>query len=169
MIDLTKDQEKRAVQLFAQGFSRSEVVSELIDNDSEISDQLKASQDEPKFRKELSDKLMSCDPTSTRFAVTKHKDHYDTHKAALSKALSNTYQGLVVKSVKWLEKSIARIDDKIESLEHNLGNALETFPVGSSEYVSMMNALSSLEKRKLELQDKYLERLERIHQQTIAF
>ena len=46
MIELTTDQEKHVVQLFAQGYSRAEVVSQLIDNDTDIIEQLRSSQEE---------------------------------------------------------------------------------------------------------------------------
>lgn len=169
MIELTTDQQKHAVQLFAQGYSRSEVVSHFIDNDTEVIKQLEKSQDEGSFRKVLSDKLTTCDPSSVRFAITKHKDYYNDQKDALTKALSNTYQNLVIKSVKWLQQSIDKIDDRIAEIEHTLSTAMETTPVGASEFISMQNMLNNLEKRKVEMQDKLLERLERIHQRTIAF
>ena len=169
MIELTTDQEKHAVTLFAQGYSRSEVVSDMIDNDEEIREQLKLSGDESEFRKKLSDKLMSCDPGSTRFAITKHKEHYESHRKALSKSLSNTYENMIIRSVENIRKSIEETREMIQDIKHNLENALETIPVGASEYMSMANTHMNLKKREMELEDKLLERLERIHQKTIEF
>lgn len=168
MIKLSTDQEKTAVELFAQGYRRSEVVSHFIDHDPDVMKQLKESPSESKFRKDLSDKLITCDPNSTRFAMTKHGDHYKSHKAALEKAISNHYQNLVIKSVQWLQKSIDKTQERIEEVTHLLESAKETTPVGASEYASIHNLLTSLEKVQSENQNRLLERMERIHQKTIA-
>lgn len=166
MIELTTEQEKRAVELFAQGLNRSEVVNNFIDTYPELEEK---AEDAKQLRKDLSDKLRSCDPSSTRFAIAKHKSHYETHLTAMKKAISNAYQNLVIKSIMSIEKSIADIETRMQDIQHNLDAAMETTPVGSAEYISMMNAMMNLDKRRMELEDKKLERMERIHQQTIEF
>ena len=166
-VEITLEQQKQAVELFAQGYSRSEVVTILIDDDETIRAQLNEMKDDPKFRQQLADRLRSCDPSSKYFAITKHKDYYEDQKRALKDALSERYQNLVVKSVEWITKSIEAIDAELIDMRHSLKSALETTPVGASEYIAVQNAVLALEKRKIELQDKLLERLERIHQQTM--
>jgi flagellar biosynthesis chaperone FliJ len=169
MIALTPEQEKHAVELFAQGNKRSEVVAILLDTDTDIIKQFAASADEAQFRKQLSDKLQSCDPNSTRFAMTKHQAYYEAHRAALQKAISNHYENMVIKSVNGLENQIAVYDERIEELKHHLSHSVQAVPVGASEYIRMQKLLVTIEKRRVELQDKYLESLKRIHQKTIAF
>lgn len=167
-LKLTPGQQKSAVELFAQGFSRSEVALHLIEQEANISDAIQV-HGEDKVREHLREKLRSCDPSSTRFAVSKHKRHYDEHIYAMQKACSNVYESLVLKSTRQIEQALASVQEKGEEIDHHLDSALETAPIGASEYISMMTLRMSVKKRELELQDKLLERLERIHQRTIKF
>lgn len=164
MIDLTTEQEKTAVELFAQGLSREEVVSYLVDNEPAIEAEIEARGPE-EVRKELSDKLRTCDPSNARFALKKHGDHYETHRSALMANLAIHYQSIVTKSVRSFEEHLQDLDDRIEELRDNAARAMETTPIGASEYLATHNMILSLEKRRMEVQDKFLERLERIAQQ----
>ena len=168
MIELTADQEKKCVELFAQGLSREEVVNHLIDTEQSILD-YETEHGAQETRKQLSDKLRTCDPSNPRFAIKKHGEHYETHREALMATLTKHYQIVVAKSVRSFEAYLQDLDDRIEELQTNVSNAMETAPVGASEYLATHNMILNLEKRKMEVQDKFLERLERIAQQGTSF
>lgn len=164
-IELTTAQEKHAVRLFVEGNSRSEVVTVLIETDPDINSQATDAGDTAAFRKALSDKLRSCDPNCTHFSRRKHMDYFKEHKAALTHAISNQYQSLVLKSPDWLRADVSHIDSDIDALSAKL----ESPDLDISDYIRIIKARDALRKRKTSAQDKLLERLERIHQQTIAF
>lgn len=154
---LTDDQLTQAVELFAQGRNRVEVAQYFIDNDPTL---MENEATDPKgLRKRLSNALRVADPTSQQFSATKYKDLYEIHKAALQVALGKQYERAVLKSIKFLEKQIDRVENRLEALEHLLDNAIDTDIIGAGEYAAIEGTLIRLTDQMLKLQTQYQESL----------
>ncbi len=69
-IQLSPDEVEYAISLFARGFGRGDVVIGIIEQFPERYTEARA---DDTFRKRLSDKLRSCDPTSAVFAESRFK------------------------------------------------------------------------------------------------
>ena len=128
-IQLSPDEIEYAISLFARGFARGDVVTVLIEEFPERYTQARA---DSTFRKRLSDRLRTCDPTSAVFAKNRFKTLYDLHQEHVRETLGNTYariDSLLKETLrKRVEAQIARlekIDTKIEHL-HELYNRYQT-------------------------------------------
>lgn len=164
-LKLTTEEEKKCVELFAQGYSRSEVASYLIENSEGVED-IVFEHGEENVRKHLRFKLRLLDPSDMKFAVTKHGEHYKTHLTALKEAISEHYEKALINSMNMLSNYINDLDDRADELRRMLDASMEVTPVGAGEHISTQNALLNIEKRKLEVHSMLIERFERIHQQT---
>lgn len=128
-IQLSPDEIEYAISLFARGFARGDVVTILIEEFPERYTEARA---DSTFRKRLSDRLRTCDPTSAIFAKSRFKTLYDLHQEHVRETLGNTYAGIdsLLKETlrKRVEAQIARlekIDGRIEHL-HELYNRYQT-------------------------------------------
>ena len=128
-IHLSPDEIEYAISLFARGFRRGDVVTILIEDFPELDTQ---SRTDDTFRKRLSDRLRTCDPSSAVFAKSRFKTLYDLHQEHVRETLGNTYSRIdtLLKETlqKRVEAQIARlekIDAKIEHL-HELYNRYQT-------------------------------------------
>ena len=124
-IHLSPDEIEYAISLFARGFRRGDVVTMLIEQFPERETQASA---DDTFRKRLSDKLRTCDPTSAVFAESRFKTLYDLHQEHVRQTLGNTYsridtllQETLGKRVEAQIERLQKIDAKIEHL-HELYN-----------------------------------------------
>lgn len=155
---LNDTQLKEAVTLFAQGMTRQEVISHLIDNSERLQN---LEVNETNFRNKMSDLLRSADPTSTRFAVTLYGEHYNLHKDAIKKVLENRYEITITRSIEFMSEEVRKLAEQVDELDHMIETASNTKPIGTSEFLATINVRNNAAKRMQELQDKMLERLER--------
>lgn len=152
---LSDAQLKEAVTLFAQGNSRSHVVSHLIDTDEKLRE-LEAT--DPHLRKKLSDCLRTADPTSTQFAVKKYQAIYSLHKNAMRDALQHRYERLALQVVSFVENELKTLKAHTETLDHLLHNANIQAPETIGEYLSVLNTRNTVNKRCLDIQLQLLEK-----------
>lgn len=165
---LTEDQMKEAVEMFATGMNRQEIVAHFIDNDVRIQGLLEGRPEE-EVREAIAEKLRSADPSSNRFAVTKYKQHFENHREALKEVIGNQYQIALTRSIQAMTGEIDILTEQLHELDHMLSAASETNPIGTSEYLATLNARNTAAKRIGDLQDKLLERLERVKNQSDPF
>ena len=156
---LNDDHLKEAVTQFAQGKSRTAIVSYLIDTDERLRE---IEPEEPNLRKKLSDLLRCADPTSTRFSKTKYGELYKTYQAAFKSVLANKYDLVVNQSIEFMSEEIAMLKKQREELDDMIDKATNTNPVGPSEFLAVVAARNNATKRIHELSEKLLERLERV-------
>ena len=127
-IHLSPDEIEYAISLFARGFARGDVVTILIEEFPERETQARA---DDTFRKRLSDKLRTCDPTSAIFAKSRLKTLYDLHQEHVRETLGHTYaridtllQETLSERVKAQTARLEKIDARIERL-HELHNVYQ--------------------------------------------
>ena len=119
-IHLSPDEIEYAISLFARGFARGDVVLILIEEFPERQEQARA---DDTFRKRLSDRLRTCDPTSAVFAQSRYKTLYDLHQEHVRETLGNTYARIdselketLLKRVEAQTKRLQKIDTRIDHL-----------------------------------------------------
>ena len=119
-IHLSHDEIEYAISLFARGFARGDVVIGLIEQFPEREDQDRT---EDMFRKRLSDRLRTCDPTSAVFAQSRYKTLYDLHQEHVHQTLGNTYARIdsqlketLLKRVEAQTERLQKIDTRIDHL-----------------------------------------------------
>ena len=124
-IHLSPDEIEYAISLFARGFARGDVVIGIIEQFPERYTQDRA---DDTFRKRLSDRLRTCDPTSAIFAKSRFKTLYDLHQEHVRETLGNTYaridtqlQETLCQRVEAQTARLEKIDARIEQL-HELYN-----------------------------------------------
>ena len=128
-IHLSPDEIEFAISMFARGFARGDVVTCIIETFPERQEQYNV---EPHFRKRLSDRLRTCDPTSAVFAQSRYKTLYDLHQEHVRKTLGNTYHRIdsrlketLLKRVEAQTERLQKIDTRIDQL-HQLYNQYQT-------------------------------------------
>ena len=119
-IHLSPDEIEFAISLFARGFARGDVVTCLIETFSERQEQDNM---ETHFRKRLSDRLRTCDPTSAVFAQSRYKTLYDLHQEHVRQTLGKTYARIdsqlketLLKRVEAQTERLQKIDTRIDHL-----------------------------------------------------
>ena len=116
-IHLSPDEIEFAISLFARGFARGDVVTCIIETFPQRQEQYNM---ETHFRKRLSDRLRTCDPTSAVFAQSRYKTLYDLHQEHVRQTLGHTY---------------ARIDSELRETLLNRNRASRFFRLTpTSEY-----------------------------------
>ena len=163
-----EDNLKEAVTLFASGMSRPEVVSYLIDHEDRIQEAC-AEHGEDVIREKMSQTLRSCDPTSNKFAIKKYGEQYKLYRESIKESLALTFQVAVARSVRAMTYEVDKLTEQVEELDHMLEAGTNVNPVGTGEYLSVMNVRNNLIKRQTELQEKLLERLEKMTAQDDPF
>ena len=128
-IHFSPDEIEFAISMFARGFARGDVVTCLIETFPERQEQADR---EPHFRKRLSDRLRTCDPTSAVFAQSRYKTLYDLHQEHVRKTLGNTYHRIdsrlketLLKRVEAQTERLEKIDTRIDHL-HQLNSRYQT-------------------------------------------
>ena len=128
-IHLSSDEIEYAISLFARGFGRGDVVIGLIEQYPEYEVQART---DDTFKKRLSDRLRTCDPTSAIFAKSRYKTLYDLHQEYVRETLGNTYARIdsrlketLLKRVEAQTERLEKIDAKIEHL-HELHSHYQT-------------------------------------------
>lgn len=162
-LSLTPVQEKQSVELFAQGYSRAEVALHLIDTEASLN-ALVVEHGVDLVKSALLQKLRLCDPTSGRFSVSKHGDHYALHRESVRQSLLKSYDVQVTRSITSCVSLLGELSDLKEALRHNFENAVETLPIGSGEYLSTLGAILNVSKRQLEVEEQLAARLERLRE-----
>ena len=129
-IHLSPDEIEFAISLFARGFARGDVVTCIIETFPERQEQYDNM--EAHFRKRLSDRLRTCDPTSAVFAESRYKTLYHLHQEHVRETLGNTYARIDSQLKETLQKRVEaqterleKIDAKIEHL-HELCSHYQT-------------------------------------------
>ena len=128
-IHLSPDEIEFAISMFARGFARGDVVTCIIETFPERQEQANM---EPHFRKRLSDRLRTCDPTSAVFAQSRYKTLYDLHQEHVRQTLGHTYDRIdsrlketLLKRVEAQTERLQKIDTRIDQL-HQLYNQYQT-------------------------------------------
>ena len=119
-IHFSPDEIEFAISLFARGFARGDVVTCIIETFSERQEQDNM---ETHFRKRLSDRLRTCDPTSAVFAQSRYKTLYDLHQEHVRQTLGKTYARIdsqlketLLKRVEAQTERLQKIDTRIDHL-----------------------------------------------------
>ena len=125
-IHLSPDEIEFAISMFARGFARGDVVTCIIETFPERQEQYNNM--ETHFRKRLSDRLRTCDPTSAVFAQSRYKTLYDLHQEHVRQTLGKTYARIdsqlketLLKRVEAQTERLQKIDTRIDHL-HQLYN-----------------------------------------------
>ena len=128
-IHLSPDEIEFAISLFARGFARGDVVLILIETFPKLQEQADA---DDTFRKRLSDRLRTCDPTSAVFAQSRYKTLYNLHQEHVRQTLGHTYARIdnqlkdtLLKRVEAQTERLEKIDTRIDHL-HQLYNQYQT-------------------------------------------
>lgn len=128
-IHFSPDEIEFAISMFARGFARGDVVTCLIETFPERQEQADM---EPHFRKRLSDRLRTCDPTSAVFAKSRYKTLYDLHQEHVRETLGHTYHHIdsqlketLLKRVEAQTERLEKIDTRIDHL-HQLYSRYQT-------------------------------------------
>ncbi|MCY3724068.1 MAG: hypothetical protein OXG97_17770 [Candidatus Poribacteria bacterium] len=119
-IHLSPEEIEYAISLFARGFARGDVVLILIETFPERQEQASA---DDTFRKRLSDRLRTCDPTSAVFAHSRYKTLYNLHQEHVRQTLGHTYDRIdsklkdtLLTRVEAQTKRLQKIDTRIDHL-----------------------------------------------------
>lgn len=119
-IHLSPDEIEFAISLFARGFARGDVVLILIETFPKLQEQADV---DDTFRKRLSDRLRTCDPTSAVFAHSRYKTLYNLHQEHVREALGDTYvhidgqlKDTLLKRVEAQTERLQKIDTRIDHL-----------------------------------------------------
>ena len=139
-IQLSPTTQDRTISLFAQGFTRPQVMDLLLQDTPELQN---LDFDEATLRKKLSDYLRSFDPTSNQFAE-KHRATYQERREAVYQSLRENVSGLQMQFIQQLSKTFNEINGICESLKIDLDMAEQTTPVGNSEYLATVGMLVRL-------------------------
>ena len=110
-IHLKPDEIEYAISLFSRGFARGEVVVGLIE---QYPDYKHLCETDETFRKRLSDRLRTCDPTSAIFAESRYKTLYDLHREHVERTLGTAYSQI---EAKLKETLLARVEEQAARLE----------------------------------------------------
>lgn len=167
-LKLTKEQALKAVELFAAGGSRQDVATYLIENDPTFIDAVDE-HGEKAIRSHLSQILRTTDPTSTQFAEKKYAALFELHREAILAALVNQYQITLGKSVSQIQENMDRLVKHSEQIQEVIEAAGDIEIESPKDYIAAINTNLKLTKEIQKIQDKLLERLERIRHRADPF
>ena len=117
-IQLKPDEIEYAISLFSRGFARGEVVIGLIE---QYPDYKQLCETDETFRKRLSDRLRTCDPTSAIFAASRYKTLYDLHREHVDSTLGNAYRQVEEKLKETLLARVEAQADRLETIDNRIG------------------------------------------------
>lgn len=157
---LTEKQLEQAVEMFAEGYSRSSIVSYFMETDETLREQAAADRNKAReMRITISEQLRSADPSSSRFATTKYQELFDLHFEAKVDTVRNHYETVVNRSTMLMERQIDRITEQLQALESAIEAVKINTPKTYKEYLSIVKMHDTLNVRLLEITDRLLERL----------
>ena len=113
-IHLSPDEIEFAISLFARGFARGDVVLILIETFPKLQEQ--ADTDDT-FRKRLSDRLRTCDPTSAVFAQSRYKTLYNLHQEHVRETLGHTYARIDRQLKETLQKRVEAQTERLQKID----------------------------------------------------
>ena len=157
---LSEKQLEQALEMFAEGYSRTRIVSHFIEKDQILRDQAAADENKAReIRITISEQLRSVDPSSPRFASSKYKELFDLHFEAKIDTIRNHYETVVNRSTTLMEYQIEKITDQLQTLETAIEAAKITTPETDKDYISLLKMSDTLNQRLLDITDRLLERL----------
>lgn len=139
-MEFTDEQMLVAVELFAEGKKRSEVVGLLIDSDPELYTQ---NETDSTLRKRLSDTLRTADPTSSRFSKTKYQAHFEACRKAYMGALVARYDEMQEQGRQFLQIELERIHQRRKEVGEVIQSALDMDVVKVESLSELVSAIKS--------------------------
>ena len=117
--------------MFARGFVRGDVVPCLIETFPERQEQANM---EPHFRKRLSDRLRTCDPTSAVLAQSRYKTLYDLHQEHVRQTLGNTYARIDSQLKETLLKRVEAQTERLENIDTRIDHLHQLYSRSQTEH-----------------------------------
>ena len=130
-IHLSPDMIEFAISLFARGFARGDVVLILIETFPKLQEQADI---DDTFRKRLSDRLRTCDPTSAVFAESRYKTLYDLHREHVRETLGNTYDRIDSRLKEKLLKRVEAQTDRLEKIDTRIDHLHQLYSRYQTEH-----------------------------------
>ena len=130
-IHLSPDEIEFAISLFARGFARGDVVLILIETFPELQEQADADET---FRKRLSDRLRTCDPTSAVFAESRYKTLYHLHQEHIRETLGNTYARIDSQLKDTLQKRVEAQTERLEKIDTRIDHLHQQYSHYQTEH-----------------------------------
>ena len=159
-LKLTDEQLEKAVELFAEGYSRSKIVSHFMETDENLQEQAKSDENRNReIRIMISQQLRAADPSSSRFASTKYQGLFDLHFEAKAETIKTHYEMIINRSTSLMEEQIEKINTQLQTLEAAVNRVTSIRPITFNDYISLLKMTDTLNKRLLETTDQLLERL----------
>ena len=130
-IHLSPDEIEFAISLFARGFARGDVVLILIETFSKLQEQADI---DDTFRKRLSDRLRTCDPTSAVFAESRYKTLYHLHQEHVRETLGHTYNRIDSRLKDTLLERVEAQTDRLEKIDTRIDHLHEQYSRYQTEH-----------------------------------
>ena len=156
-IHLSPDEIEFAISLFARGFARGDVVLILIETFPKLQEQ--ADTDDT-FRKRLSDRLRTCDPTSAVFAQSRYKTLYDLHQEHVRETLGNTYARIDSELKDTLLKRVEAQTERLQKIDTRIDHLHQQYNYYQTEHA---------EARMIEVRDDFFRRLHATDQSLLKW
>ena len=142
-VDLTDDQLKSALTLYAHGKTSNEVIDELLFDYPDL-------EDSPENRAMLREQLRSVNPNDKRFAKSKYGEFYSLVSTAAVETLRQESKTAMQEVVNSIIKGIEEFDTIGASLLTVIENASDFDVTSNSEYLNTIRAFATLQKTKIE-------------------
>ena len=156
-IHLSPDEIEFAISLFARGFARGDVVLILIETFPELQEQARA---DNTFRKRLSDRLRTCDPTSAVFAQSRYKTLYHLHQEHVRETLGNTYDRIDSKLKDTLLERVEAQTERLQKIDTRIDHLHQLYSRYQMEYTDA---------RMIEVRDDAFRRLQATDQSLLKW
>jgi len=157
---LSEKQLEQALEMFAEGYSRTRIVSHFMESDQNLREQAAADENKAReIRVTICEQLRSVDPSSPRFAKSKYQELFDLHFEAKVDTVRNHYETVINRSTTLMEHQIEKITEQLQTLETAIETAKVTTPETDKEYLSLLKMSDTLNQRLLDITDRLVERL----------
>ena len=156
-IHLSPDEIEFAISLFVRGFARGDVVLILIETFPELQEQGRA---DDTFRKRLSDRLRTCDPTSAVFAQSRYKTLYNLHQEHVRGTLGNTYDRIDSKLKDTLLERVEAQTERLQKIDTRIDHLHQLYSRYQMEYTDA---------RMIEVRDDAFRRLQATDQSLLKW
>ena len=117
---LTDLQKENAVELFAQGVSRTQIAQMYIDEPTAEIDASIIEIGEIETKEKIADELRACDPASAKFAVSKYQNLYQQHTEAFRAAMEAHYEQMIAGQIKQGQSISMDIKELIDEVREAL-------------------------------------------------
>ena len=134
-IHLSPDEIEFAISLFARGFARGDVVLILIETFPEREEQART---DDTFRKRLSDRLRTCDPTSAVFAQSRYKTLYHLHQEHVRETLGNTYARIDSQLKDTLQERVEAQTERLEKIDTRIDHLHQQYSHYQTEHADVI-------------------------------